>query len=105
MPLLADKYPDMKLIIAHLDSKEHIDAIANARHENIYADTSASGIGINNILEYAVNCVGSEKLIFGTDTYSYAYQFGRIALANISFEAKENILWKNAMKLFDKAFK
>ena len=105
MPSLADKYPDMKLIIAHLDSFEHINAILKSKHGNIYADTSAGGIGINNILEAAIKYVGSEKLIFGTDTYSFAYQFGRIALADIPFEDKENILWKNAVKLFGKDFK
>ena len=105
MPRLADKYPHMKLIIAHLDSEGHVDAVANARHGNIYVDTSAGGIGINNILEYAIKRVGSEKLIFGTDTYSFAYQFGRIALADIPFEDKENILWKNALRLFDRNFK
>ena len=104
MPAFADKYPDMKLIIAHLNSEEHIDAVAKARHGNIYVDTSAGGIGINNVLECAIKRIGSQKLIFGTDTYSYAYQFGRIALADIPFEDKENILWKNATRLFDKAF-
>lgn len=105
MPSLVDAYPDMKLIIAHLGSVEHIDAIANARHGNIYADTSGWKSALNNIIEYAVERVGSKKLLFGTDTYSYAFQFGRIALSNLSFEDKENILWKNATEMFPRAFK
>ena len=105
MPALADKYPDMKLIIAHLGSKEHVDAVANARHGNIYTDTSGGASNLNNILEYAVKRVGSEKILFGTDTYAFPFQFGRIVLSDLSFEDKENILWKNAMRLFDKAFK
>ena len=105
MPALADKYPDMKLIIAHLGSKEHVDAVANARHGNIYTDTSGGASNLNNILEYAVKRVGSEKILFGTDTYAFPFQFGRIALSDLSLEDKENILWKNAMRLFDKAFK
>ena len=32
MPAFADKYPDMKLIIAHLGSKEHVDAIVAAKN-------------------------------------------------------------------------
>ena len=105
MPSLVDDYPDMKLIIAHLGSMEHIDAIANARHGNIYTDTSGGASNLNNIIEYAVKQVGSQKILFGTDTYSYAFQFGRIALSTLSFEEKENILWKNATNLFPKAFK
>lgn len=105
MSSLADGYPDMKLIIAHLSSIEHVDAIANARHGNIYTDTSGSASCCNNIVEYAVKQIGSEKILFGTDTYAFAFQFGRIALSTLSFEEKENILWKNATRLFPKAFK
>ena len=96
----ADRYPDMNLIIAHLGSKAYVDAVANAKHGNIYTDTSGGASSRNNILEYAVNRVGSEKILFGTDTYSFAFQFGRIALSDLSRQDKENILWKNAMRLF-----
>ena len=105
MPGLADKYPGMKLIIAHLSSMEHIEAAATAKHGNIYVDTSGSGVTLNNIIEYAVQQLGSEKLLFGTDSYSCAYSFGRIALADLPLEDKENILYKNALKMFPKAFR
>lgn len=104
MPTFADKYPNMKLIIAHLGSREHIDAIKAAKHGNIYTDTSGGLSSLNNIIEYAVESVGSEKILFGTDTYSPAFQYSRIALARISHADKENILYKNAMKLFPNAF-
>ncbi len=104
MPAFADKYPDMKLIIAHLGSMEHVDAIASAAHGNIYTDTSGSASALNNIVEYAVKRVGSKKILFGTDTYSFPFQFGRIALSALSPEDKENILWRNAAVLFPKAF-
>jgi predicted TIM-barrel fold metal-dependent hydrolase len=105
MPAFADKYPDMKLIIAHLGSKEHVDSIANAKHGNIYTDTSGAASSRNHVLEYAVKRVGSEKILFGTDTYSFAFQFGRIALSDLSLRDKENILWKNAINLFPNALK
>jgi len=104
MPRFADKYPNMKLIIAHLGSIAHIDAIAGAKCGNIYTDTSGGASSLNNILEYAVNRVGSEKIFFGTDTYSCAFQYGRVALSPISDEDKENILYKNAMRCFPAAF-
>lgn len=100
MPSFVDHYPDMKLIIAHIASKEHVDAIASAKHGNVYTDTSGGASARNNIIEYAVSRVGSEKILFGTDTYSFAFQFGRIALSDLSLRDKENILWKNAMTLF-----
>lgn len=100
MPAFADKYPDMKLIIAHLGSIEHVDAIANAKHGNIYTDTSGGASSFNNILEYAVQRLGSERIFFGTDNYSYPFQFGRVALSALTQEQKENILYKNALREF-----
>ena len=105
MPRFANKYPDMKLIIAHIGSFEHVDAIAQAVHGNIYTDTSGSTSVCNNIIEYAVDRVGSEKILFGTDTYSFGCQFGRIALSELSHEDKENILWRNAAQMFPRAFR
>ena len=104
MPLFADKYPNMKLIIAHLSSMDHVEAMEKAKHGNIYVDTSAGGCSINNVVEYAVSRVGSEKILFGTDTYACAYSYPRIALANLPMEDKENILWRNAVRLFPNRF-
>ena len=105
MPQFADKYPDMNLIIAHLGSRSHIDAIKSAKHGNIYTDTSGYLSSLNNIIEYTVESVGSEKILFGTDTYSPAHQYSRIAFARISQADTENILYKNAIRLFPNAFK
>ena len=104
MPRLADKYPDMKLMIAHLSDDEHVQAVKNAKHGNIYIDTSAPGVALNHILEYAVEQVGSEKILFGTDTYAPSFAYPRVALADIPYEDKENILYKNAMRLFPNKF-
>ena len=105
MPSLANKHPGMRLIIVHLSSEAHVDAVANAKHGNIFVDTSARGIATNNIVEYAVARVGSEKILFGTDTYSCAFSYPRIALADLPFGDKENILFKNALRLFPRAFR
>lgn len=101
----ADKYPNMNLIIAHLGSQGHINAILSAKHGNVYTDTSGSMSALNNVIEHAVSRVGSEKILFGTDTYSPAFQYPRVALARISQGDKENILYKNALRLFRGKFK
>ena len=93
----------MKLIIAHLSSLGHVEAIAAAKHGNIYTDTSGGASNLNNIVEYAVSRIGSEKIFFGTDTYSCAFQYGRIAFSTLSEEDKANILYKNAMRHFPNA--
>jgi len=104
MASFADRYPDMKLIIAHLSSMEHIAAIEDARHGNIYTDTSGGASNMNNVVEYAVSRVGSEKILFGTDAYACSFQFGRVALARLAQSDKENILYMNAIKMFPRAF-
>ena len=105
MVKFADKYPNMKLIIAHLGSEEHIEAIAKAKYGNIYTDTSGGASSLNNIIEYAVQRVGSKKIFFGTDTYSYGFQVGRIENAKISEEDKNNIFYNNAKENFKEQFK
>ncbi len=96
----ADRYPHMNLIIAHLGSTEHVEAIKNAKHGNIFTDTSGMDSRFNNIIEYAVEQVGSEKIFFGTDTYSCGFQRGRIEYARIRDRDKENILYINAKNHF-----
>lgn len=104
MPAYADRYPEMKLIIAHLGGLAHVEAIGKAKYGNIYTDTSGGASNLNNIVEYAVSQVGAEKILFGTDTYSCAFQFGRIALSRLTDTEKAKILYENALRLFPDAF-
>ncbi len=96
----ADRYPDTSFIIAHLGSVEHVDAIANSMHGNVYVDTSGITSSRNHVIEYAVDRVGSERILFGTDTYAAGFQRGRIEYAQISDADKENILVNNTVRLF-----
>lgn len=104
MTPIADKYPNMKLIIAHLQHDEYMDAVKGTRHGNIYVDTSGMASNQNNIIERAVEKVGAEHVLFGTDTYSTAFQLGRIAFARIKDEDKKTILLDNALNMFPHAF-
>jgi len=97
-----NRHPDMKLIIAHLGSLAHIRAIRQAEYQNIYTDTSGQAMKFNYILEYAVEQVGSQHIFFGTDTFSCAFQRGRVEYAMIRPEDKENILRNNALRVFEK---
>ena len=72
----------------------------NAKHRNIYTDTSGMASLKNKLIEYAVSQIGSDRILFGTDTYAAGAQRGRIEYAMISQEDKENILFNNAKRLF-----
>jgi len=99
----ADAYPDVKFIVAHLGSfysRRYADIMESCKHQNIYTDTSGSASLKNQIIEYTVSRVGSERILFGTDTYAAGLQRGRIEYADITDVDKQNILRKNAESLF-----
>ena len=104
MPSFADRYPRMNLTIAHLGWVSHVDAIQQAKRGNIFVDTSGRDSTCNNVIEYAFNRVGSDHIFFGTDTYSCAFQRGRIQFARIPDKDKENILVNNAKRMFPGRF-
>ncbi|MBE6955847.1 MAG: amidohydrolase [Ruminococcaceae bacterium] len=97
---IADRYPDVTFIVAHLGDEHYVDAVAYARHGNVWTDTSGIASSKNALLEYAVGRIGSERILFGTDTYSPGFQRGRVDYALIDEADKRNILRHNALKLF-----
>lgn len=105
MASFTDRFPNMKLIIAHLSSENFVTAAAKSKLGNIYLDTSGGASNLNNIVEYGVHNLGADRILFGTDSYSAAFQLGRIAWARISREDKKLILRDNAVRLFPRAFR
>ena len=101
---IADKYPNVTFIMAHLGGEPYVDAVEFAVHKNVYTDTSGIASSSNLMVESAYRRIGADRILFGTDTYSPAFQYSRIAFANISQEDKENIFYKNAIRLFPNAF-
>lgn len=102
---MANKYKDATFIMAHMGSygeKSYADAIEFAKNKNVYVDTSGIASSRNKGIEYVVERVGSEHILFGTDTYAPGFQRGRIDYALISDKDKENILRLNALRLFEK---
>lgn len=99
---MADRYPDVTFIVAHLGGEAYVDAVEFARHQNVYTDTSGIASSNNLMVEYAHSRIGADRILFGTDTYSAAFQRGRIEFALIPREDKQKILRDNAMRLFAK---
>lgn len=96
----ADRYPEVTFIMAHLGSVSYANAIGKAKYSNVYVDTSGIASSNNNLLEYTVGQVGSERILYGSDTYAVGFQRGRIEFSPISDTDKQNILRDNAKKLF-----
>ena len=99
---IADKYPDVTFIMAHLGGEPYVDAVEFAVHKNVYTDTSGIASSTNLMVEAAYQRIGADRILFGTDTYSAAFQRGRIEFALLPKEAKQKILRDNALRLFAK---
>lgn len=97
---IANKYPKVTFIMAHLGNQTFVDAVQLAVHKNVYIDTSGIASANNLILEYAHKQIGADRILFGTDTYSPAFQRGRIEYAMIPRTDKQRILRDNALWLF-----
>jgi uncharacterized protein len=106
---LANEYPEVTLILAHLgnsgdagDSAElQVRAIQASRHGNVYADTSSAMSLLPGLIEWAAREVGAERLLFGTDTplYFAPAQRARIDHADLSDGDKRLILCDNARRI------
>lgn len=104
---LANEFPEVTLIIAHLgcgwdgDLTHQVRAIQQARHGNLYTDTSSAKSITPRLIEWGAREVGAERILFGTDTplYLTAMQRARIDHAELSDREKRLILCENAERL------
>ena len=109
MEFIIQKFPQATVVFPHFgDSHEfqhifkRIDLIA--KHPNCYLDTSGSGSNRVGMLEYAVQTIGPERVLFGSD-FSIncpATVLARIQNALITEEQKQKILSRNLQALLKK---
>lgn len=104
----ANRFPGARVILAHLGYSRgqqadlQVRAVQESRHGNLWIDTSSARSLFPGLIEWAVNELGAERLLFGSDTplYHVATQRARIDAAAISDAAKRLILRENAVQLF-----
>ncbi len=104
-----DAHPQVTLILAHLgngggaggDPALQVRAVQACRHGNVYVDTSSARSVLPGLIEWAVSEIGSQRILYGTDTplYSAAMQRARIDEAEIPDDDKRRILRDNAAHL------
>ena len=103
---LALRYPELKIIMAHVDGNCYHGAQNVRDLKNVWVDVSGTTNRTNEI-EYTVENLGEDRVLFGTDLpgCSFAIPYGKVLEADISSEAREKILYKNTQKLFDTSFR
>jgi predicted TIM-barrel fold metal-dependent hydrolase len=104
----ADQFPEVQLILAHLGNSDdgsvmrQVQAIQHGQNGNLWVDTSSARSMFSGVIEWAVEQIGFDRILFGSDTPLYwaGAQKGRIETAEIDEAAKQAILWDNAAGLF-----
>ena len=105
---VAQKFPDATIAFAHFgDDHEYADIFKRidtvARNPNFYLDTSGYGHDRVGILEYAVNTIGPDRILFGSDfsINDPGTVIARIKNSFLTLEQKQKILSGNLIDLLD----
>lgn len=100
---VASRYPRVPLLLAHAGGTPAGVKVATTvakEHPNLYLETS-TGQGHRGFIEFLVDAVGADRVMFGTDAIYLddAGQLGRVAGAELSEADKRKILGGNLLRL------
>jgi len=100
---LAKKYPQAKIIFAHLGGNCYHGIKAIRDCKNVWADFSGS-IFRRDDIDYAVEQIGAERILFGTDMCggSFLINKGQVEEASLTDEQRELIYYRNALYIMDR---
>ena len=95
--------PDLKIVVAHLDGYGLYDWSIEMmkKYDNLYFDISAHGIDRPGMLRDAINKVGFERILYGSDYpgYSEAPFIDAVKNSGLNDTEMEHIFYKNAERL------
>ncbi len=102
---LAKRFPELKIIMAHLGGNPYNGIPMIQDFKNVWVDLSGS-IFHGDYIDYTVERIGADRLLFGTDmSLPFLNNVGKVLHANISDEEREMIFYKNALKVLDTNFR
>jgi predicted TIM-barrel fold metal-dependent hydrolase len=92
---IAKRYPEATFQFAHLAGGEDWEDACNTLRNspNVFLDVSGSNNDAN-IVDYAVKCVGVDRVLFGCDN-SFYQGVGHVIAANLSVEQRRKIFFEN----------
>ena len=98
---LAERYPEAKIIMAHLGGEAYHGIRPVAKYPNVWIDHSGTLVGSND-LNHTIDLVGVDRVLFGSDIpVGFACCYGQVLEAKLTEEDREKILWKNTAALFN----
>ncbi len=100
---IARRHPETKVIMAHYGGNAY-DGIPSIRElKNVWCDLSGTA-SQGDDLNYAVEYLGAERLLFGTDNV-YLRNIGQVLGADLTEEQREMVFYKNAQKILDENYR
>lgn len=100
---IAEKYPEIRLIMAHAGAYEGVRLAAEVigAYDNVYCDFPV-GSAKYGVVEYLVKHGGSDKIFFGTDStlFDHRITYGRLLFSDIKEEDKIKIFSLNIKRVF-----
>lgn len=103
---IARRHPKTKILMAHLGGNCYDGIPAIRECKNVWCDTSGSTFFHGDDLNYTVEQIGAERILFGTDaTGSCGSNIGQVLGADLTEAQRELIFYKNAQKLLDRNFR
>ena len=98
--VLARRYPEVKIVMAHLCGCGYRGVEMIADCPNVYVDTSG-GQPEDGFLQYAVKRIGADRLLYGSDApcRDFGCQINKVRDAGLSSSDLEKIFYTNAAEL------
>lgn len=100
---VAKRYPEAMLQYAHIGGGGDWEYACKlfAKHPNIYVDTSGSN-NAENMIDFAVKCLGEDRLFFGSDN-CYYQSVGKILASNLTENQKKKVFFDNYNTILTKS--
>ena len=100
---LARRYPEMSIIMAHMGGNCYHGIPAIRACPNVFVDYSGSIFRANE-LDYALESIGAERILFGTDMPGACLvSLGQLEASSATPYERELICYRNAQRLFPPA--
>jgi predicted TIM-barrel fold metal-dependent hydrolase len=100
---LAELYPEVRIVMLHMGHAHgvYMQAAINTakKYDNIILETS--GVSMHSKIKEAVERVGEERVVFGSDYpfHDYSVELQKVEVAGLTENQRELVLRKNAERL------
>ena len=103
---IARRHPRTKILMAHLGGNPYDGIPAIRDCKNVWCDNSGGSFFKGDDMNYTLENLGPERVLFGTDMPGCcASNIGQILGADLTDAQRELLFYKNAQKLLDTSFR